>query len=569
MRQVVLHGLSLCLHWISALLVIKVVKLCDYSAERAVLAAVLFVLFPFNFVAIPWVTAVSHPLVTMLTLLAVYSALRAERDRALRWRSTSILATLLAPFAHESGAVAGLIVAGTVMFQFPFKPTRRALRTHRWRILALGLGVLCNAATVWLRPQIPGVGTTALVGLDQWLGNGMFFLHGLLYPVAPIVGWLVQHTGWNDFTLIALATLLLALVLLGLLLRTRDWRWAGRSLWWWACASLPAALSLEYSYLYISPRVHSLASVGVAMLWAGLIIELGKTLRHTTGRHLASGVLAGAIVLQNGAFLVQRHSLFEILNGVYRQALQAAAAPGSAPLGFVNVPAWLAYPHKTYAMVTESVVFLPPYSNIGEFIEVNQAWRAADGVMFTPVLRETEHAFGFRGEGLDWESMRRFAVDHRSVWLAVYEDERFVLRHVGSVVTDAIPASGPLVRFQGGPVIESVAPHRAGEDVWALAFTWWAPGPVNGEIFVHVRDTAGDLVAQVDGPGLGGTVPVWLWQPADRIYDIRYVRLPDAGAPYTVHVGVYNDQGRFPALIQGVRAPGDAAPVATIPPAGG
>jgi hypothetical protein len=91
-----------------------------------------------------------------------------------------------------------------------------------------------------------------------------------------------------------------------------------------------------------------------------------------------------------------------------------------------------------------------------------------------------------------------------------------------------------------------------------------ASGPVSAEIFFHVVDASGHLVAQADGPALGGMVPLWLWQAGDRVYDVRHILLPHDEGPYTVSVGVYDSKGRYPALMHGTRRPGDAAPLATI-----
>ena len=79
-QQVVLHAIPLLVHWINTLLVMQIVKLCDRSINRASLAAILLAVFPFMFLAIPWITALSHPLVTLMILVAIYTALLAERD---------------------------------------------------------------------------------------------------------------------------------------------------------------------------------------------------------------------------------------------------------------------------------------------------------------------------------------------------------------------------------------------------------------------------------------------------------------------------------------------------------
>jgi hypothetical protein len=558
-RQVVLHAIPLLVHWMNALLIIQIVKLCDESINQASLAGILFAVFPFLFLAIPWITALPHLLVTLMVLVATYAALRAERDKSTTWWGISLLATTFAPFVHENGSMCGLIVGGIVVIQHGIRPERRC-------IIGISSGVLLSVGAVLLRNLIPNVERVRLLGSSDWLGNAMFFLHGLVYPVAPVIGRLMRQQGWQDLTLIGISAVLFALVLMWLARRSGNWRWVARGLWLWGCGALPAAVSLKFGDLFISPRFHTLASTGVAMLWAGVIVELGQVVRNVWGRRLIWGLLAGAIVIQNVAFLHRQRALLTSLNQVYQQILEAAQDKENEPLGFINVPDWLAYRTRTYPLITEGVVFVPPYSNVHEFVQVNLAGRAADWAMFTPVLQDTEQAFGFSGDGLTWEHMRQFAVDHRTVWLTFYRDGEFVLKQVGAITANATSPPEPLVRFTDGPVIESASVHRVRDGEWALTLIWWASGPVDGDIFVHVRDANHDVVAQVDGPALGRMVPIWLWQPGDRIYDIRYIDLPDNDGSYTVQAGVYNAQGRFPAFVDDVRVPDDAVPVATIVP---
>ncbi|GEM_PF-3859720 len=156
---------------------------------------------------------------------------------------------------------------------------------------------------------------------------------------------------------------------------------------------------------------------------------------------------------------------------------------------WLDVPSWLAYRERIYPLVTAGVVFVPPYSNIYEFIKVNRGGRAADGVMFMPVLQETEQVFGFRGAGLTWEEMRQFAITHRTVWLASHQAGEFLLRDVGSITPAAAPAPRPLARFENGPVLEAATARKtACGTEWAVELTWLATSSLGGRIFVHVRD---------------------------------------------------------------------------------
>ncbi|MGD1994695.1 MAG: hypothetical protein PVI59_16000 [Anaerolineae bacterium] len=552
-----LHGVSLLVHWVSAVLIMQILRVTGRSAEESLVASILTVVFPFMFMAVPWITALSHPLVTVLTLLATFAALKAERDQVAGWWSLSLLVTILAPLAHESGQVCAIMVGGIVLIQ-------HGVRSRR-RVLLVTLGVLLNGGMMVLRQYIPRVGTPAFSGVQDAVQNGMYFLHGLTYPVAPLVGWLAREHGLQDLTLVGVAAACLLAALAWVTLRRGGWRWAASGLWWWAWAALPAGLSLRYGYLYASPRVYTLAAAGTVMVWSGLIFAVSGTLKKASLRNVVTVLLVGLIVTQNIAFLRHQFRLFSTLNDLYQEVLRAARNEENAPLGFVNLPKALAYPVKTYAMIQETVLFAPPYSNIAEFIEVNGERRPAEAVMYAPVLEETDFVFGFQGHGLDWEGMRRFALEHQTIWLAKWRDGRFSLDHVGRVEDRAPLPDDPLVRFEGGALIEGASAQALRDGAWAVRIVWAAEAPVDGRIFVHIRDVDDNLVAQADGPALGGMVPAWIWQPGDRVYDIRRVA-PSGPPPYTIQAGIFQSAGRLPAYIDGVRCPEDAPTVTQVVP---
>jgi hypothetical protein len=558
-RQVALHAVSLLLHWLNSALVMRIVQTCDHSRTKAVIAAALFTVFPFVYLAVTWVTALSHPLVLTLTLIAAYAALEAERTRAIRWWAVSLLATLLAPFAHESGPACSVIVAGMVLIQY-------GLRSRR-QVTSVLLGVILNAGALLLRSTIPGTGSIRFEGLTDWLQNLMYFAHGLVYPVAPAVGWLVREHGLHDFTLVGLALACLLITVACLAILRKRWRWAPRSLWWWAIAAAPAGASLSYGYLYASPRMHALPSAGIVMLWANIIVESASILRRQRVRHLVTALLVSAIAFQNVAFLRRQAALFSSLNTLYQRILTVSERGEDGPTGFVNVPSSLAWKDRVYALNLETVLFVPSYSSLGEFIEVNDRWRGISAIMFTPVLQSTGQYFGFQGEGLDWGQMRSFAARHDVVWLTSQNGSEYALREAGTVLENAVPEVGePLVRFETGPIIESAHAARQNGSEWAIRIVWFALAPYDGDIFVHVRNEDGVLVGQADGPALAGVLPIWIWQPGDRVVDVRTVSLPADGAPFRVEVGVYNDAGRLQAYSRGARSPESAPTILTILP---
>jgi hypothetical protein len=69
-----------------------------------------------------------------------------------------------------------------------------------------------------------------------------------------------------------------------------------------------------------------------------------------------------------------------------------------------------------------------------------------------------------------------------------------------------------------------------------------APLPADYTTFVHVRDEAGQTIAQKDGPPLNGAYPTSLWDPGEIIADTVQVSLPAAlpSGEYQVIVGLYD-----------------------------
>jgi hypothetical protein len=113
------------------------------------------------------------------------------------------------------------------------------------------------------------------------------------------------------------------------------------------------------------------------------------------------------------------------------------------------------------------------------------------------------------------------------------------------------PCSYP-IDFAGTVALDGA---RVTKKAQALDVTlWWrstAPLANDPVVFVHLYDSAGQLIATADGPPLVGGFPVSLWQPGDRVRDQRSIPLPEEGdtpintkgseaAPSQVGVGWYD-----------------------------
>lgn len=82
----------------------------------------------------------------------------------------------------------------------------------------------------------------------------------------------------------------------------------------------------------------------------------------------------------------------------------------------------------------------------------------------------------------------------------------------------------------------------AGELKLGLYWRCETPPAVDYTTFAHVRNAAGDIVAQQDRPPLAGAYPTGLWDPGEIIADTMNIPLPAelAPGPYRLVVGMYD-----------------------------
>ncbi len=187
---------------------------------------------------------------------------------------------------------------------------------------------------------------------------------------------------------------------------------------------------------------------------------------------------------------------------------------------------------------------------------------------------------------------------HSRVWLvetgnpAEYDPEHEVqawLGRVGSFVYNESFIGARLLLFDLAPRpddLEAVA-YRLGDDIWLTGYAL-GPGPVApGEtlrltlqwqaaaapaedftVFNHLLDETGRLVAQADGPPVGGSRPTSGWLPGETLIDSYAIQIPLDSPPghYRLVVGLY----RWPALTRlpitdvAGRAYGDHVLLATV-----
>ncbi len=132
------------------------------------------------------------------------------------------------------------------------------------------------------------------------------------------------------------------------------------------------------------------------------------------------------------------------------------------------------------------------------------------------------------------------------------------------------PESGRLssdVRLGGSVALThaEVVPEPDGAQV-LLCWKSFAPLDRDYQVFVHLYNASGALVAAGDGPPMGGAFPSSLWQPGDVVLAIH--RLPALVEGGRVAVGLYrlDDGTRLPVTMGGEPVPDAAIPIWPVRP---
>lgn len=143
------------------------------------------------------------------------------------------------------------------------------------------------------------------------------------------------------------------------------------------------------------------------------------------------------------------------------------------------------------------------------------------------------------------------------------------LLRVGPPPSIASPAEPPwsfgrIASLDGADMPATVS---AGDQL-ALTLAWRSLDRTPSEytVFVHVVGPDGQLVAQRDGPPMGGFAPTRIWRPGQTLLDEHLVPLPTdlAAGEYEVRVGLYAQDGSRLPVTLGDAPAGDYAVLGAV-----
>lgn len=546
-----LHGLNTALVWL----------LAYRLSGRAVWAwavALLFAATPFSYEAVAYVASLTHPLLLfwLLAALLLYDRGRlAERRsgeeadirgagglKAIGYRAAALSAMVLGLLTHENGL---FIFPALVGFDWVVRPHS----SFRARARSLGPFAVPPALFVVLWLVIPKNSQQGLNSLTDVAHNAIPFLQTLVYPLLPMLRLGSGDTAWLMVSAIVVVAMAGGLA----------WRVGALRLWfyalaWFILSAAPALLFLGPAYVYGSPRLSYLPSVGVAMLWGMPVLWLASRFsgRRPVGYSLACGALCGALCALYLLILIIPPLSFircqlDFYDEASRFARDMARAAGDAPAGrevvFVNAPFFFSSTAdrpegcpSPYPWTPVGAVLIPPYAQARDFARFNGGPdRDVSGVTFAG-YNPGWRTFGPEIEG---QALRRHAADDATYVFDLQEgafgDLSAAWQPSGAALGDPLAAFGGLLSLA---------------DVWSgledaqlvVRLEWRIDETVETPLvaFVHIYDAAGVLAAQSDEPPGNGLAPLSLWRPGDVLRDERRLDLSSLPAgSYRAAVGVY------------------------------
>lgn len=124
----------------------------------------------------------------------------------------------------------------------------------------------------------------------------------------------------------------------------------------------------------------------------------------------------------------------------------------------------------------------------------------------------------------------------------IFQQDAYVYEMTWPYVTQVDPQR-PLDVMLGDGIQLMGVDTAVADDALSLTLFWQsvAPAAVNYDVFIHVMNEAGEIVAQADRQPVGGLAATSTWQPGDVVRDPLTIALPPdlPSGSYTVQAGMY------------------------------
>ncbi|MDJ0753265.1 MAG: hypothetical protein QNJ45_07095 [Ardenticatenaceae bacterium] len=368
-----LQLLNLGQHALNVWLLTILVRRLGGRREPALIAGLLFALFPFGYQALAIYGNNAYLTVTGAILLGLLLTLTDLPRRRLIWAAAAV--QLAGFLVHETaGLMLGLVVIwiGLRLQTTDHRPQRGFLKSvvstlkSFWPVAMVWVGYLLFYMAL---PR--GGGPLLDYGGNALWPKLLLFLQTLGYPFA----WFAHIFPNLSAQFVILFSVILTV---GLAL----WAWwrlpemRSLLLWgfgWWVAASLLVGITLPTYYIADGARLLYPGAAGLAIFW-GVLLSPKSVKRPDPVRWVLLGGLA-FVLLSGGRFIRQMIGYYQMVSEPVKTLKQELGGRFSDPSYedaiLVNLPQWVSPPRNTYAIGTEFAPFMGDHLFAAELLQAN------------------------------------------------------------------------------------------------------------------------------------------------------------------------------------------------------
>lgn len=539
-----IHAAQVFFHLVAIGLTWALARSWTGSRLAAVLAALIFAVFPFSHQAVSW-TATPQVLLTVLILTSVlaYTQFRTG-GRERRWLALSLGAYVAALFTQE--AAAPLCLLFPLIEMRPPRTDAGAPARVQW---TLGHLVLAGFYALLFVQADRQAGHSGWHFQPQVAG---YLLQAVVLPIARLAAILADWRAGDQTLMLTALLLLVWLAVAWLLARWGRGRLALLSSAWIALVLAAPWAFLDWEYVMIAPRLVYPAVPAIGLMWAMLAAEALAPARRPALRLAAAAALVVVIGVSVADVRAQESML---ASGTQHLGEAVAAQTDPAQrLVFINFPDRYAMRHAPYPLGYWGVTLAPVVQSLSDYAitltghgDETSNWSMPQ--VDADALDAWPYETDLRGVRIEWPQLAAEAREADWIYLSRFlPGGTLRLDPVGGFRppdTGYRPGTEILGDFGPARLVSAHIVPAGGNAPPRLHLTWHRgvePGPVlEDTAFVHVVDDTGALVANADGDAWGGLLPPKAW-PADRaVLDVRTLEVSQLPpGRYAVKVGFYN-----------------------------
>lgn len=567
------HWVNVILFGFSGVLVALVMRrllpkfACRDSAAMVMGCA--FVLVPFHYQAVNLVGSLTHIAVTFAMMSALVCGLHYLRNGSRNALMLCGVFALLANFSHETGfLVAPFLIAACLLYlrissadlnPDPSPRWRREkyvplhygegmrVRLRFWKVIAFPIVISLIYVCLWL--TLPRVGIEGGLKLSSnILQNVGVMMQMFVYPMAALLRPFVVGKGAPELLIGLFAISVIVGILLIVWLERRFLLLALAGIGWYAVVILPSVLVLQPDYVWSSPRLTVLASIGAIAFWVALLsaIVANKHFKQLPRLALVSMAVV-FILLLNLSFLGGRRDEYKQMRDYTKELMDVvlmADVPTQGGL-LINTPYYIeaALLDRTFLVQTQFTSFMTPEVDYRNYIEVNTGREVQKPVVPIGVGRILTYGAGQYVTTIpliDGDELLTHLREERPIIVTQFNNDNFYPVWVGTPKQQL--EHRDLVRYGGAITLAGFESPIIMENRLYVNLQWQADSSIPAKLFIHVVKD-GTLIAQSDGYVWGNLYPFSVWNSNERQVDRRVILLLEGTTldEIDLYVGLYDE----------------------------